>query len=208
MVTRISAGVLLAAGLLATARADDFTVVPPGGSHSCSFTFKFHNPPVLKVHCVHQENNDNSICAGGKHEDIDVVTNHCTRVTWEATDFKRVERDCHGNELGWTDTIPACTCMWIQETPHCAHGAPLTADPDYYNGTGTITSPLGIIVPNSGSTLVDSHRGGYRIHLRVFPLDQAIDICDDAGCYTSTITVTVTSVPSEDCHDITGTPTT
>lgn len=194
MLTRISATAALLAMVFGIGLSSaDAT----GNDHECQFKFKFHNPVLLTVRCVDNEHNDNSICPGGKHEDVDVYTNACTKVSWNVTPFVRQETDCEGKKLNHYDRITACTCMTITPYNFCQDPSP------YFSVDGPVTGNFN--TPNSGTATVDSHNGGYRIHVRVIPAN--IELCDDNGCYVSTVTITVSAIPNEDCHDVDGTDT-
>lgn len=115
---------------------------------------------------------------------IPVLTNTRTRVQVDCDPvFTRFERDCDGRLLKTFDTIPGRVFVRFRETPHCREGAPLEvkqlAECDW---------------------CVNPHRGGYLIGLLAVP--GAIDICDDAGCYTANVRVLITAQPFEDCCDV------
>jgi hypothetical protein len=179
----------------------------------CEFDFKFHNPARVVVRCEDNLAGHNT-CFAYLHGHVNVYTNACTRVHWEADNyFVRKETDCDGNELTHVDRVPTCTCLAFQEVPLCQDGHPLTVkddpavpgvswQPGFQVGNGTVFG-LGYIVPNTGTVIVDSHRGGYYIAARIFPNLDELTLCEDNGCYTASIKFWITTIPNE-CRNVPG----
>lgn len=113
-----------------------------------------------------------------------VRTNTCTKVCVDSTEFKRFERDCDGKVLNTFDTLPAFIKVDFDESPLCPQ-----------EGQGLFSFER----INDNCWEVESHRGGYEIKIRTKA--GSADLCDDAGCYTATVTVTITAEPAE-CPEI------
>lgn len=110
-----------------------------------------------------------------------VRTNTCTTVCIEASEFKRFERDCDGNQLSTFDTLPSIISVEFCEAPLCPQ-----------EGQGLFNAE-----PLEGNCWeIESHRGGYEIKINSV-LAGAADLCDDAGCYTATVKVIITAQPAE-----------
>ncbi len=182
---------------------------------SCEFQFKFHNPVRLAVAC--EENWTNHAgCFVQPHGHVKVYTNACTRVTWRTTEFLRQETDCDGNRLPYYDRIPSELCVGFQEGPEygqgplCPDGAPLAIhdDPAYPGVQWDPGNYVGVpyMVPNDGSVLVDSHRGGYYIAVKLSPKPEGghETWCDDNGCYVAKTFWWVSAIPNEDCSNVPG----
>ncbi len=171
--------------------------------NECEFTFWFHNPPSLTVECgVMGSPAAGGSCLGSiRHAHINVKTNACTMLCWDATDFLRPESNCEGVQytsqsprpnFAYNDRIGSCVCIGLTDNNPGAGGNPLKLDkyPQILLGQGN-----GYTVPsNKDCVEVESHNGGYTVHIRVFP-NGLQTLADDDGCYSAKITFTVGVIP-------------
>lgn len=178
MCTRVIASALLLSAILMApgtvmGGGDEGGAVSPI-ERECQFQVEI--PVILSVGpCVPSDEKEDAAT-------ISVLANTRTTVCFDSTDFKRNERDCDGNLLDTVDSIPGLLQVNFREIVHCPDG-----------GAELEVKPL-----ENGCWCVNPHRGGYVIELKLRS-DAAIDLCDDAGCYTAEVTVTVTAEPFEEC---------
>jgi hypothetical protein len=111
--------------------------------------------------------------------EYDIRTNATVVVSAENTPAHRFERDLDQRVLTTQDTLPTFLELQFIERPECPDGSPMEV------------RPLG-----DGSFCVAPHRGGFTL-VGVLTFGEA-KACHDAGCYTSTVTVSVSVLPSEE----------
>jgi hypothetical protein len=148
--------------------------------------FSVCSQPVLKVGDCEDLKRTEGVC-----KSILVQTNTRTTVCITCSDFKRTELDCEGHPLKTSDTITAECFVEFKEfkcKTDCA-GAPLEVKKLSEDCKTTCFC-------------VNPHNGGFRIILCSIPNVKDIDLCDDAGKYTSHVTVLICSNPFEDCKGI------
>jgi len=113
--------------------------------------------------------------------EYDVRSNTTVRVSADASPAHRVERDLENRLLKTRDTLPSFLELEFIERPRCTDG-----------------SPMEVKALGDNVFCVAPHRGGFMVVGRV-SFGEAT-FCHDAGCYTSTVTVTIAALPSVDCR--------
>jgi hypothetical protein len=143
-------------------------------------------PPVLRVGDCEDIKRTEGLC-----KSILVQTNTRTTVCITCSDFTRHELNCDGKELKTVDTIGACCFVEFLEFK-CKTDC---------SGSKLEVKPL-CKENHTECFCVNPHNGGFRIILCSIPNVKDIDLCDDAGKYTSKVTVLICSNPFEDCKEV------